>query len=228
MCVFFPKQQMCLELSRCDFPICLFWEWHHHLPFWSQDVERGIRQNQKQVREISESVFIQQWIQAARRTRKSVTPASYTALIQPWAARVLILGILSELIDLPGWSCIHYQRWIEFLGPGSEGLFLDCHAAATLEWVAISFSNAWKWKMKVKSLNRVRLSDPMDCSLPGSSVHGIFQARVLEWGTIAFSKTVMLENYKMWVLLVRIMPCRKEAFWVFLLVKIYCSNDRNS
>ena len=31
------------------------------------------------------------------------------------------------------------------------------------------------------------LSDPMDCSLPGSSVNGIFQARVLEWGAIAFS-----------------------------------------
>ena len=31
------------------------------------------------------------------------------------------------------------------------------------------------------------LSDPMDCSLPGSSVHGIFQARVLEWVAIAFS-----------------------------------------
>ena len=32
------------------------------------------------------------------------------------------------------------------------------------------------------------LSDSMDCSLPGSSVHGIFQAKVLEWGAIAFSK----------------------------------------
>ena len=31
------------------------------------------------------------------------------------------------------------------------------------------------------------LRDPMDCNLPGSSVHGIFQARVLEWGAIAFS-----------------------------------------
>ena len=31
------------------------------------------------------------------------------------------------------------------------------------------------------------LRDPMDCSLTGSSVHGIFQARVLEWGAIAFS-----------------------------------------
>ena len=46
--------------------------------------------------------------------------------------------------------------------------------------------------MKVKSESEVTqscptLSDPMDCSLLGSSVHGIFQARVLEWGAIAFS-----------------------------------------
>jgi len=46
--------------------------------------------------------------------------------------------------------------------------------------------------MKVKSESEVAqlcptLSDPMNCSLPGSSVHGIFQARVLEWGAIAFS-----------------------------------------
>ena len=46
--------------------------------------------------------------------------------------------------------------------------------------------------MKVKSESEVTQScltpsDPMDCSLPGSSVHGILQARVLEWGAIAFS-----------------------------------------
>ena len=46
--------------------------------------------------------------------------------------------------------------------------------------------------MKVKSESDIiqscpTPSDPMDCSLPGSSVHGIFQARVLEWGAIAFS-----------------------------------------
>ena len=46
--------------------------------------------------------------------------------------------------------------------------------------------------MKVKSESEVAqscptLCDPMDCRLPGSSVHGIFQARVLEWGAIAFS-----------------------------------------
>ena len=47
--------------------------------------------------------------------------------------------------------------------------------------------------MKVKSESEVTqscptLRDPMDCSPPGSSVHGIFQARVLEWGAIAFSR----------------------------------------
>ena len=47
--------------------------------------------------------------------------------------------------------------------------------------------------MKVKNESEVAQScptprDPMDCSLPGSSIHGIFQARVLEWGAIAFSE----------------------------------------
>ena len=46
--------------------------------------------------------------------------------------------------------------------------------------------------MKVKSESEVTqscptLSDPMDCSLPGSSIHGIFQTRVLEWDATAFS-----------------------------------------
>ena len=50
--------------------------------------------------------------------------------------------------------------------------------------------------MKVKSESEVTQSyqtfrDPMNCSLPGSSVHGIFQARVLEWGAIAFSDSLV-------------------------------------
>ena len=52
--------------------------------------------------------------------------------------------------------------------------------------------------MKVKSEREVTQScptpsDPVDCSLPGSSGHGIFQARVLEWGAIAFSKLILLK-----------------------------------
>ena len=53
--------------------------------------------------------------------------------------------------------------------------------------------------MKVKSESEVAqssltLRDPMDWSLPGSSVHGIFQAKVLEWGAIAFSNTIGVPN----------------------------------
>ena len=51
--------------------------------------------------------------------------------------------------------------------------------------------------MKVKresevTQSRPTLHDPMDCSLPGSSVHEIFQARVLEWGAIAFYYFLLL------------------------------------
>ena len=56
-------------------------------------------------------------------------------------------------------------------------------------WSGLSFpspmheSEKWKWSLSVY----LTLRDPMDCSPPGSSVHGVFQARVLEWGAIAFS-----------------------------------------
>ena len=45
-------------------------------------------------------------------------------------------------------------------------------------------SEKWKWGRSVMSAT---LRDPMDCSLPGFSIHGIFQARVPEWGAMAFS-----------------------------------------
>ena len=53
--------------------------------------------------------------------------------------------------------------------------------------------------MKVKSESEVAqsclaLSDPMDCSLPGSSIRGLFQARVLEWGAIAVTLDVLKET----------------------------------
>ena len=56
--------------------------------------------------------------------------------------------------------------------------------------------------MKVKSESEVAqscptLSDPMDYSLPGSSTHGIFQARVLEWGAIAFTVPLLQVALKM-------------------------------
>ena len=64
--------------------------------------------------------------------------------------------------------------------------------------------------MKVKSEREVAqscltLSDPMDYSFPGSSIHGIFQARVLEWGAIAFSN-VRLNNLNY--------PHGEQTIWV--------------
>ena len=77
--------------------------------------------------------------------------------------------------------------------------------------------------MKVKSESEVAqscltLSDPMDCSLPGSSIHGIFQARVLEWVAIAFSTILFMNSsYKpvipWWALMVKNLPAMQEI-WV--------------
>src|SRR5574337_709140 len=62
---------------------------------------------------------------------------------------------------------------------------------------------------KVKSEREVAQSyptplDPMDCSPPGSSVHGIFQARVLEWGAIAFS------NRNVYICIIKSLCCTAE------------------
>ena len=67
--------------------------------------------------------------------------------------------------------------------------------------------------MKVKSESEVAqlcptLSDPMDCSLPGSSIHGIFQARVLEWGAIAFSGKPSIDGTKSKIVGVATRPFR--------------------
>ena len=87
-------------------------------------------------------------------------------------------------------------RFGEF-NPKIPNVFLKCSEIETLE----------SQRKKVKLLSRIRLFatpwtvayqevaqsyptlyDPMDCSLPGFSIHGIFQARILEWITISFSR----------------------------------------
>ena len=92
-------------------------------------------------------------------------------------------------------SCLILCDSIDRSPPGSPvpGIL----QARTLEWVAMSFSNAWKWKVKVKSLSCVWLfSDPMDCSPPGPFVHGISQASILEWVVISFSNNIF---YKLFI-----------------------------
>ena len=83
-------------------------------------------------------------------------------------------------------SCLTLCDPIDGSPPGSSipGIL----QARTLEWVAISFSNAWKWKVKVKSLSHVwLLATPWTAAYQAPSSIGFFQARILEWVDISFS-----------------------------------------
>ena len=80
------------------------------------------------------------------------------------------------------WLCATPQT-AAYQAPPSLGFSRQEH------WSGLPFpspmheSEKWKWSRS----SCPTPSNPMDCSLPGSSIHGIFQARVLEWGAIAFS-----------------------------------------
>ena len=64
--------------------------------------------------------------------------------------------------------------------------------ARVVEWGAISFSNAWKWKVKVKLLSRVRLlATPWTAAHQAPPSMVFSRPRVLEWGAIAFSRKAL-------------------------------------
>ena len=71
--------------------------------------------------------------------------------------------------------------WVELLDK-TQNAWWDLNSKPTTEF----FSLSMRWGEVAQSCPT--LCDPMDCSLPGSSVHGIFQARVLEWVAISFSR----------------------------------------
>ena len=83
--------------------------------------------------------------------------------------------------------------------------------------------------MEVKSQSEVAqpcptLCNPMECSLPGSSVHEIFQVRVLEWGAIAFSETVM-RTHKLktgFTLLCENCVCLYSTSFSFIRIGVLC------
>ena len=72
--------------------------------------------------------------------------------------------------------------------PASPNMLFATYKALDLGWSEV------KWS-EVAQLCPT-LCDPMDCSLPGSSVHGIFQARVPEWVAFAFSNLLFMLTYK--------------------------------
>ena len=95
---------------------------------------------------------------------------------------LLLLLLLSRFSRV--WLCATPEK-AAHQAPPSLGFSRQEH------WSGLPFPSPMH---KVKSESEVAqscptLSNPMECSLPGSSIHGIFQARVLEWGTIAFSNT---------------------------------------
>ena len=86
--------------------------------------------------------------------------------------------------------------------------------------------------MKVKRESKVTqscptLSDPVDRSLPGSSIHGIFQARVLEWGAIAFSmKYVNVVLILLYSQVIQLYVCKyfyihTYTFFIFFSIMVY-------
>ena len=130
-----------------------------------------------------QDIFCENWRLLLGKIKESMKGEKFLFFLFLQFIRLIIVNCL--LLLLSRQSCPILCDPIDGNPPGSS--FPGILQARTLEWVAISFSNAWKGKVKVKSLSLVQLRDPMDCSLPGSSVHGIFQARVLEWVTSAFS-----------------------------------------
>ena len=128
-------------------------------------------------------------------------------------------------MDITRWSTPK-SDWLYSLQPKMEKLYAAAAAAKSLQscptlcnpidvWQPTRFPCPWDspgkntgvgchfllQRMKGKSESEVAQScltpsDPMDWSLPGSSIHGIFQARVLEWGAIAFSGRSSIQSAK--------------------------------
>ena len=89
-----------------------------------------------------------------------------------------------------GFSRQEYWSGLPFPSPGdlpNPGIKPASLTSLALAGEFFTSSATWEAQKKVKLLSRVQLCNPMYCSLPGSSVHGIFQARVLEWVAISFS-----------------------------------------
>ena len=89
------------------------------------------------------------------------------------------------------WGLISFRiDWFDILAvQGTLKSLLQYHSSKTsILWCSAFFSH------QIRSVTQscLTLSNPTDCSLPGSSAHGIFQARVLEWGATAFSGWLLL------------------------------------
>jgi len=105
------------------------------------------------------------------------------------------IALLLLLLLLSGFSRVRLCVTPETAAPQAP---LSLGFSRQEHWSGLPFpspmheSENWKWSRSVC----LTLSDPIDCSPPGSPIHEIFQARVLEWGAIAFSKSIVLQGVK--------------------------------
>ena len=114
----------------------------------------------------------------------------YASLLEAWKMLSIHLSIISKRLLLLLLSRFSPVRLCDIVDSSPPGSPVPWDSPGKNTGVGCHFLLQF---MKMKSESEVAqscptLSDPMDCSLPGSSIHGIFQARVLEWGAIAFSK----------------------------------------
>ena len=126
----------------------------------------------------------------------------------PWNPENIFVAMLALLaFASPAQAdLIDHTYWAYIPNPPFFWLFFFKFKFIYFNWRRITlqycfgFAMKVKVKMKVKSLSRVRLFvTPMDCSLSGSSVHGIFQAIVLEWIAISFSRGSFHPRDRTWV-----------------------------
>ena len=110
-----------------------------------------------------------------------------------WRTDALELWCWRRLLRVP-WTSRRLNQWIlKEINPiySSEGLMLKLNSNALATWCKepAYWKRPWYWKSESEvAQSCLTLCDPMDCSPPGSSVHGILQARILEWVAISFSR----------------------------------------
>ena len=112
--------------------------------------------------------------------RKNLILYTCRAMLFPQEANVILLLLLL--------SCFSRVQLCAILETAAHQALLPLGFSRQEHWSGLPFPSQC---MKVKSESEaaqscLTLSDPVDCSLPGSSIHGIFQARVLEWGAVAY------------------------------------------
>ena len=141
----------------------------------------------------------------------SVSPDSWIFLYTMWACSVACDPVAYS----PPGSSVHgilHTRMLEWVvisySKGSswprDQIHISCFSCIG-RWILYHWatrevpSYAWKESESEVTHSYPTLCDPMDCSLPGSSIHGIFQARVLEWVAIAFSRGSSGPTDRTWV-----------------------------